>query len=274
MLPPVLEAEQLERLSRTALEVAREAGELVGAAWRAGVRVREKAHADLVTEHDVATERLIRARLEALTPDIPVVGEEEGDGGDRSDVGTAAPRWYCDPIDGTTNFVHGHPFFCVSIGLMAGTTPLAGAVVAPALGTSWHGAVGVGAWRDDARCGVSPTERLEDALLATGWHPRSPPEMRAQNLRNLERVWPISRGVRRCGAAALDLCLVADGTYDAFWERMLGAWDTAAGAALVLAAGGRVTDLAGGPADVRIGHLVASNGRIHDALVDLLDARD
>jgi myo-inositol-1(or 4)-monophosphatase len=264
-------ATRLGALSEVALGVAREAAREVLRGWRTGVRASEKARSDLVTEYDLASERLIRARLGEHTPEIPVVGEEEGAGGTSSaSIGPEQPVWFCDPIDGTTNFVHGHPFFAVSIGLVAGDTPLAGAVVAPALRMEWSGASGVGAWRDGAPCRVSTTERLRDALLATGFHPQGGAEMLEKNLKTLARVMPEVRGIRRCGAATLDLCMVADGTYDAFWERKLDAWDVAAGAAIVLAAGGTVTHLSGGPAKPRIGHVAVSNGKLHAALLALL----
>lgn len=265
-----MQQERLRELGRAALGVAREAAALVLGGWRSGVRPSEKARADLVTEYDLASERLVRARLAACTPDIPVVGEEEGTAGAAPSAAQHAPVWYCDPIDGTTNFVHGHPFFAVSIGLVAGDAPLAGAVVAPALGVEWWGAAGVGAWRNDAPCRVSTTQRLGEALLATGFHPQGGAALLEKNVKTLGRVMPEVRGIRRCGAATLDLCMVADGTYDAFWERKLDAWDTAAGAAIALAAGGTITNLAGGPPDLRIGHIVVSNGRLHPALLALL----
>ena len=254
---------ELEKLARIALEVAQEAAAMVMTAYRSDIEPSEKGRADLVTEYDVKSERLIRARLAERTPGLPIVGEEEG--------GTAdGPTWYCDPIDGTTNFVHGHPFFCVSIGLLDRNTPLAGAVVAPALGTRWHGFVGGGAFRDGKPCKVSDTLLLSEALVGTGFPPAASRGGPEDNVDTFRRVLPHTRGIRRCGAAALDLCMVADGTYEAFWERRLNAWDVAAGAALVLAAGGTITDLRGEPPDLKIGHILASNGHVHEALLALL----
>lgn len=253
-------------LAHAALTVAREAGELVLAGYRSRPAVDRKAsYADLVTEFDLASERLIRRRFAELTPGVPVVGEEEG--GTLGD----APTWVCDPIDGTVNFASGHPFFAISLGLMQGGVPLAGVVVAPALQVEWHGVVGSGAFRNGKPCTVTANASLPDALVATGISP----VMRGQghpedNLAQFTRVTPQVRDIRRCGSAALDLCLVADGTYDAYWERRLAAWDVAAGAALVLAAGGRLTNLLGGPYDLVQGYILASNGHVHDALLDLL----
>ncbi|MFI5309281.1 MAG: inositol monophosphatase family protein [Polyangiales bacterium] len=254
---------ELEQLTRIALGVAEEAAQLVLRGYRTAVAASEKARSDLVTEHDIASERLIRQRLHERTPGLAVVGEEEG--------GTAdGPTWYCDPIDGTTNFVHGHPFYCVSLGLMERGVPLLGAVVAPSLHMSWHGYVGGGAFRGGIPCRVSTTAALRNALLGTGFHPKSQRKPPHDNLSSFAALLPEARGIRRCGSAALDLCMVADGTYDAYWERALSSWDAAGGAALVLAAGGRITNLRGGPVDLSIGHLVASNGLVHDALLALL----
>lgn len=256
----------LPRLTATALEIAREAGQLVLNGWRSRPAYERKASdADLVTEFDLASERLIRQRLAERTPELAIVGEEQG--GTRSD----APTWYVDPIDGTVNFAHGHPCFAVSLGLLVGGQPVLGAVVAPALQTEWHGFVGGGAFRNGQPCGVSSNAVLCDALLATGFSPvmrrHGPPE---DNVAAFCRVMPAVRDLRRCGSAAHDLCLVADGTYDAYWERKLYPWDMAGGAALVLAAGGRLTSLTGGPPDLSSGYIVASNGHVHDAVVALV----
>jgi myo-inositol-1(or 4)-monophosphatase len=177
--------------------------------------------------------------------------------------------WLVDPIDGTTNFVHGHPFWCVSIGLLERGEPVLGAVVAPALGSEWTGSRDGMAFKNGVRSHVSKTDRIEQSLLATGF-PRDRTTEPDNNFSSFVRVKKAVQGVRRCGSAAIDLCLVADGTYDAYWERKLNGWDLAAGAAIVLAAGGRLSDLAGGPARIESGEIVASNGRLHDAVVALI----
>jgi myo-inositol-1(or 4)-monophosphatase len=253
----------LEELARIALDVAREAGAMALGSWRAGVSVREKGRRDLVTEADLASEHLIRERLSQLTPDIPVVGEEEG--GNR-----AAPRvWYCDPIDGTTNYAHGHPVWAVSVGLMEGERPLLGAVVAPALSTEWHGWSGGPACRNAAECRVSDTDAIENSLVATGF-PRERDVAPDNNFDSFVRVKKACRGVRRCGAASVDLCWVADGTFDGYWERRLSTWDLAAGVAIVRAAGGFVSHLDGSTPRLAEGNVIASNGRVHDQLASLL----
>jgi len=254
-----------ERYANLALEVATDAGSLVLAGYRKRPVPTEKARADVVTEFDWMSEQLIRERLSLATPGLGLVGEEGG-GEQKSGL-----TWFCDPLDGTTNFVHGHPFWAVSIGLLDDGAPVAGAVVAPALGLSWVGYLGGPAERSGERCAVSETAELAQSLVATGFPPnrQQAPE---NNFSSFMRVKQAVRGVRRCGSAAIDLCFVADGTYDAYWERKLNAWDAAAGAAVVLSAGGTLTALDGGPADLSVGHLLASNGRVHVALSSLISA--
>ncbi|HYQ17166.1 MAG TPA: inositol monophosphatase family protein [Polyangiaceae bacterium] len=251
-----------EAYANLALAVATEAGALLLAGYRTRPTPTEKAQRDLVTEFDLKSEALIVARLAAATPELGIVAEEGGGQ-------LRALTWFCDPLDGTTNFVHGHPFWAVSIGLLEAERPLAGAVVAPALGLSWTGFAGGPARRSGEPCRVSETSNLERSLLATGF-PYDRRTAPANNLDAFARVEKVAQGVRRCGSAAIDLCLVADGTYDAYWERRLNAWDVAAGAAVLLAAGGRLSALDGGPVDLSIGHLIASNGHVHDALQALL----
>ena len=256
-----------ESYARLALEIASEAGALVLAGYRKRPTPTEKARRDLVTEFDLNSEALIVARLSAATPELSLVAEERG--GARRD----GLCWFCDPLDGTTNFVHGHPFWAVSIGLLDGGTPLAGAVVAPALGLTWLGYRGGPALRCGEICHVSETSELEQALVATGF----PPDRQLAPQNNLDsfvRVKKRARGVRRCGSAAIDLCLVADGTYDAYWERRLNTWDLAAGAAILLSAGGTLTALDGAAVDLNIGHLIASNGRVHAALQQAIAGAD
>jgi myo-inositol-1(or 4)-monophosphatase len=256
----------LAALTRIALDVARTAGQLVLAGWRSHPAVERKlSYADLVTRFDLESEQCIRQLLGERTPSIPIVGEEQGGSADDR------PTWVCDPIDGTVNFAHGHAYFAVSIGLLQQGQPLVGAVVAPALQTEWYGYLGGGAFRNGAPCHVSSNGSLPDALVGTGFSPvmrlHGHPE---DNVAASGRVMPQVRDIRRCGSAALDLCMVAEGTYDAYWERRLAPWDSAAGATLVLAAGGRLTSLVGGPHDLSRGYLLATNGHVHDALLPLV----
>lgn len=253
----------LRALLPVALEAARAAASFVETGWRSHPAADHKrARVDLVTRFDRESEALLRGALTRSTP-FPVVGEEEG--GQRA-AGAHAATWYVDPLDGTTNFVHGHPFWCVSVGLLAGAEPVLGVVVAPSLGVEWTGIAGRPAARNGAPCRVSDVAALDDALLATGF----PYDRRTSPDNNFDAFVTIKKkcqAVRRCGSAAIDLCLVADGTYDGYWEKKLGAWDVAAGSAIVLAAGGRLSDYEGAPVDVTRGVVVATNGRVHDELV-------
>jgi myo-inositol-1(or 4)-monophosphatase len=256
---------------------AREAAFFVKSGYRRELMVERKGPVDLVTRFDRESETLIRARLAEKLP-FPVVGEEQGGA-------TDGAAFYVDPLDGTTNFVHGHPFWCVSIGLVAGGIPVLGVVVSPPLGLEWSGWVAEDGERwcvrrtahdgpdapnaSEVPCRVSPTDQFEDALLATGF----PYDRRTSEDNNFDAFVVIKRkcqAVRRCGSAALDLCLVADATYEGYWERKLRSWDIAGGSAIVRAAGGRVTDFDGGPAFLPSGHIVATNGVLHDALLSEL----
>jgi myo-inositol-1(or 4)-monophosphatase len=265
--------EELEDVLAVVRDAAREAATFVSTGFRKHPNVEHKGSVDLVTSFDRESEALLRKRLAPLG--IPIVGEEEGGA-----IPETGPAFFIDPIDGTTNFVHGHPFWCVSIGLALGGLPLVGVVVAPALALEWTGwATADGQARravrrayergEDEPCQVSATSAIDEALLATGF----PYDRRSSPDNNFDAFVAIKRecqAVRRCGSAALDLCLVADGTYEGYWERKLKPWDLAGGAALVRAAGGRVSDFDGGGTFLATGHAVATNGRIHAELLDRL----
>ena len=223
---------------------------------------------DLLTEVDGESERAVLSVLE--NAGVPVVAEE---GGRVSGAGDAV--FYVDPLDGTTNYAHGHPFHAVSIGLLVDGVPELGVVHAPMLGTVWSGGRRLGATRKDLFRGhehplaVSDVASLGAGLCATGF----PIDRRTSSDDNLSAFGAMTKqthGVLRCGSAALDLALVADGTFDGYWERKLGPWDIAAGAALVLAAGGRISDPWGRPFAVETGTIVATNGRVHDALLSAI----
>jgi myo-inositol-1(or 4)-monophosphatase len=219
-------------LSKLALQVATEASRLVLAGFRHDPTVTLKADQEPVTQYDLQSEQLVRERLAQLTPEIPVVGEEQGG------QAATALTWYCDPIDGTINFLRGHPFFAVSLGVLREGVPFAGAVVAPALRLWWRGSVDERAYRCEAPCAVSTTSELGHAVVTSGLPVRGKPAP-AAGLGLLSKLSPHVRDVRRCGSAAIELCMVADGTYDAYLTRALSPWDTCAGAAILLAAGGR-----------------------------------
>lgn len=240
-------------LAKIALQVATEASRLVLAGFRQPQTISFKGAREPFTQFDLDSEQLVRKRLAELTPDIPVVGEEGG--------GTPARlTWYCDPIDGTVNFMRGHPYFSVSLGLALEGQPFAGAVVAPALRLWWRGSVDDRAYRNEVPCRVSDTTNLADAVVTTGLPVRAP-DARAASADLLLSFSPEVRDVRRCGSAAIDLCMVADGTNDVYFTRRLSPWDTCAGAAILLAAGGRFQTWPHAGREYELG----SNGALHDA---------
>jgi myo-inositol-1(or 4)-monophosphatase len=249
-------------------------------AVEAGAIVREgagKRHAsdqkrtavDLVTEYDKRSEAHIVAALRAAFPDDEVVAEEGG--GQR---GASGRRWLVDPLDGTTNFAHGLPFFCISIAVEDAQGPLAGVVEAPALGWHFYAARGQGAFlvergMAERRLAVSDTDELRASLLATGF-PYDTATSPRNNLAEWTRIYGRTQGLRRVGAAALDLCFVAAGWMDGYWELKIKPWDVAAGALFVVEAGGRVSDYRGGAFVSDGDEILASNGRLHDALAAAL----
>jgi len=226
--------------------------------------IRDKTNIkDLVTEWDVRSEELIRTVLEEHAPGIPVLGEEAGQG-----AGAASGlRWLVDPIDGTVNFAHGLPIWCVSIAVEDRGTLLAGVVVAPALGWWFEASRGGGAHDGTGLpIHVSATAQLDRALLASGF-PYDLATSPDNNYAEWGHLQKTARACRRLGAAALDLCCVARGWFDGYWERKVKPWDVGAGALIVLEAGGTVTDTQGGGFDPHAGEVVATNGAIHDGLI-------
>lgn len=251
------------------LDVAREAARAAGAvlAGYVDVRpadVREKSGAiDLVTEVDRACERAVREVLARHTPDVAVLGEEEG--GDR----VSGTRWVVDPLDGTTNFVHGFPFWAVSVALLVDGRSEVGVVLDPVRQREYAAQRGRGAARDGARLRVSGVRDLGRALAGSGF-PYDRQTKAAAYLRYWEAVLPRVHGIRRAGAAALDLSLLAEGALDVFWELHLAIWDVAAASLLIEEAGGVVTSLDGGPLDPNDVCVAASNGWLHEAWLALL----
>lgn len=243
-----------------AVQVAHQAGGLLMEAFRSGPSIRTKrTDSDLVTELDERCEAFLRERLEAEFPGVAVVGEEAG--GERADA-----VWYVDPIDGTSNFAHGHPYFCVSLGLWEGDRPVCGVVHAPAMGLTYAAARGCGVTRNDVPVRVSGVRELGRALLGSGF-PSDRATRQPSPYRAFAHVDRSSHGIRRCGAAALEQSLVADGAYDGFWELGLAPWDLAAGVLFVLEAGGQVSDLEGRPLTLDAGEILASNGFLHEPLL-------
>ena len=253
--------------------IAREAGAVLRDFFIQGVETEYKGDADLVTIADRTSEKLIRERLGAVFPQHGIFGEE----GTRERL-DAEFRWYVDPLDGTTNFAHGFPQFCVSLGLEqrpAGLAPqLDGTMVAavifdPMRDELFTAERGRGALLNGRPMRVSPIAELSRALVATGFPSRK--RHANPNIHFYQEFTMRSHGVRRAGSAALDLAFVAAGRLDAFWEFTLNPWDTAAGFLLVEEAGGRITDFSGGPFLLNSREVLASNSLLHVELLRFFD---
>ncbi len=228
--------------------------------------VSEKFQAGLVSEADVNSEKVIQAELNRLYP-ASFLGEESSfSSGESAIWPTSGNWWMVDPLDGTTNYVHRFPIFCISIGLMWGGELVLGLVDMPMLGVTYKAVKGGGAFRNDQPIRVSERGELRDALLATGFF-RDQPEVLHEQLEIFKKLVFEARGIRRAGAAAYDLCLVADGVFDAFWEKNLKPWDTAAGTVLVREAGGLVTTYGGDPYRTDRDTILAASPALHSTML-------
>jgi myo-inositol-1(or 4)-monophosphatase len=240
--------------------IAREAGALLMEYFDKHIKIEYKGEADLVTAADRKSEALIRERIRAQWPGHDVLGEEGG----LRDTGSEY-RWYVDPLDGTTNFAHGFPVFCVSMALQHKNEMIAGLCYDPTRDELFTAEHGKGANLNGQRIHISKVDKLVESLVGTGFpsHKRH----KNPNIHFYHQITLRSHGVRRAGSAALDLCSVASGRLDGFWEFNLNPWDTAAGVLIVEEAGGRVTDFSGGQFQLNSRETLASNGLVHDALI-------
>ena len=262
----VLESPGMSSLERrVAVDAARAAGRLLRDEVSGTRRIAYKgAPTNLVTEMDQRAEAEILGRLRAAFPEDAILSEESGAASGRS-----GRRWIVDPLDGTTNYAHGLPVFGVSIALQAERRVVLGVVYDPSREELFVAEHGRGATLNEATLRVSATPTLDESLLTTGF-PYNIRQTRDTNLPEYAAFSVRARAVRRLGSAVLDLAYVACGRFDAFWELSLGAWDVAAGSLLVEEAGGRVTGIDGAPLDLDTPTLVASNGRVHQAVLDVL----
>jgi myo-inositol-1(or 4)-monophosphatase len=255
------ESKMIEFLQKLAMDAGRIC--LEGSEYLSAADIEFKNPRDLVTVVDKKVEEYIIAEIKKIYPDHGIIGEETGRTGTESDC-----CWIIDPIDGTTSFVHGQPYYAVSIAFRKGGALQAGVVHAPALRQLFSAEKGQGTFLNDRRVRVSATMKMRESVLGTGFAC-----LRAgwekNNMFHLNRIMPAIRDIRRCGSAAIDLAYVAAGKFDGFWELNLNIYDIAAGVLLVTEAGGDVCDFSGGNAYPEAG-IVATNGNITNELLGYL----
>jgi myo-inositol-1(or 4)-monophosphatase len=248
----------------TAIDAAKAAGELLLRSYEKPKNIEYKSEVDLVTEVDRASEELIVEKILSQYPTHAMVAEETGARKANSDY-----RWIIDPLDGTTNYAHDLPLFSISIALEYKKEIIVGVVYDPVRPELFYAEKDRGAYMNGKPISVSQVDDLNRSLLVTGFPVRKRQEAET-NVKVFREFTMRSQGVRRLGSAALDLCYVACGRFEAHWEFRLHAWDTAAGSRIVTEAGGRITDFDGHPFDPFGTETLATNGRIHDAMIEVL----
>jgi myo-inositol-1(or 4)-monophosphatase len=250
-----------------AIETARQAGQVLMRHFErlGSAEVSFKGKRNLVTVADRESEEFIVNRIRQSYPTHSILAEEQ-----TKEKKSSRREWIVDPLDGTINYTHGHPMFCVSIALAEEGRVVLGVIHAPVLGETYHARLEEGAYLGSRKLSVSGTGELINSLLATGFaYVRE--ETQANNLANFGRLSLKARGVRRYGSAAIDLAYVAAGRLDGFWELYLAPWDVAAGSLLVTEAGGQVSDTSGGSDYIYGQNIVASNGKVHNLIIENLD---
>ena len=258
--------DSIDQFAKVGTEAALEAGRLLMRHFRTKFSIAHKGDINIVTELDVAAEKLIVSRILEAFPTHSVLAEEN-----HPDAARTRFTWIIDPLDGTTNYAHGLPFFCVSIGLEIDGQVEWGVVYNPNLEEVFTARRGQGAFLNQERIQVSKVSPLGASLLATGF----PYDIRTSEQNNLSyfRAFALTaQAVRRVGSAALDLCYVGCGRFDGFWELKLNPWDCAAGCLVVQEGGGRVSDFSGQPGSIYGGEFVASNGIIHDQMIAVIQS--
>ena len=254
----------LDSLERTAVRAAYRSSEVLRARYGKLSAIDKKGPTDLVTDADFASETEIVATIRTAFPDHAIVAEESG-----IHDGSAEWRWLVDPLDGTVNYAHQVPFFAVSIACVQGDEARLGVVLNPVSGELFTAQAGGGARLNGQPIHVGPETRVSESLLATGF-PYDIRDSPVNNLDHFQNFCLRAQAVRRCGSAALDLCYLACGRFDGFWELKLKPWDVAAGALIVTEAGGRVSDLDGGDHRIDNGETLATNGLIHEAMLEVI----
>lgn len=266
MLSSEYSKRDLDKILKDAKKAAEKAGKTLSRYHRKGFTVSEKDDTSLVTEADVKAEHIIKKILQKEYPDFDFIGEESGTSKGARHSGFA---WHVDPLDGTTNFAHKLPAFCTSIGLAYNDEPVLGVIYAPVMEEFFYGHVLGDAWCNKKKIHVSQRNRMADVLVATGFSFPKNIEFN-DRIEQLARVLRACRGIRRLGAAALDLAYTARGTYDAFFDHRLNSWDTCAGLALIKAAGGKLTSLSGSEPLIYSPDVVATNKLVQKRFLDIL----
>ena len=278
----------LDQYLQAAFDAAEGAGRILNRHFGNLRKIDEKFQAGLVSEADKESEAFIKQLFASRFPDHAVLGEESGlstplstsgvqgnsdqkTGGKSGPGGQSNKLWIIDPLDGTTNYVHQFPVFCISIGLEIDGELVLGVVDAPKLGKRFHAVKGRGAYCNDERIHVSKRDQFKDGLFATGFFGHD--EALDEQLELCAHVIRQSRGLRRAGSAAMDLCFVAQGVFDAFWERNLSPWDTAAGIVIAREAGALATDMQGAFFEPRMKSILCGNPALHAEMLKQIAAK-
>lgn len=246
-----------------AVDLALKAGTLLKEKFSQAHEILYKGDINIVTEADQMSEKLILDEIKRTFPQHGIVSEES-----EAIAGSSAMRWIVDPLDGTTNYAHGYPVFCISIALEKDGQVILGVIYDPTRNDLFWAQRGEGAYLNGEKISVSRMPHLSQALLATGF-PYDIRDSQENNLDHFNKMAVKAQAIRRAGAAALDLAYLAAGRFDGFWELKLKPWDTAAGCLMVQEAGGMISDLFGGDWHLDSPHLLASNGRIHQQMIDV-----
>ena len=259
---------EIEAFKRAAIGAAYEGDEVLRSRFGNLHRIRKKAAAEIVTEADTESEKQIIAYIQARFPEHAVLGEEYG-----LQPGTSDYKWIIDPLDGTLNFTHQVPIFCISIALAVKDKIVLGVVLNPVNGELFSAVRGQGAQLNDKPVHVSPAASVSESLLVTGF-PLKVVEIFDQVMFRYANCLKVAQGIRRLGSAALDLCFVACGRFEGFWEQNLKPWDTAAGALIANEAGGMVTTFSNQPYTADRKEILATNGHIHEEMLGLLEVKE
>jgi myo-inositol-1(or 4)-monophosphatase len=257
---------EIHKLFEKVKELVKSAGSVLKEMYDSTYEIYHKGKIDLVTTADIKSEEVLKKGLKELTPDIPVIGEESFS---EKEKFKSSYCWMVDPLDGTTNFAHNLPWFAISVALLKEKEPILGIIYNPIIDEFFYAIKGEGAYLNEKPIKVSSKEKLIDSLLCTGFPVSKILDSPDLFIHLFEEFMKRCQGVRRVGSAALDLAYVACGRYEGFWEPYLKPWDTSAGVLLVKEAGGEVTDYFGNPYHPFLNTIVASNGKIHQQMIEL-----